>query len=175
MRTAQFAWSGSSHAEPRENIALFVQNRDVWVVWEHGVLGDDGGLFVRKEGDSIGDPRCGEVPHPEERTGLIENLDAGIGAIAHVHVVMRTGGEGVREPELAFASAGAAPFVEETSACIEVRDPRVFVSVGNQDGTVGQVGDVGWHVEVGWTGAGTAGFTEHQERFTLWTELDHLM
>jgi hypothetical protein len=28
---------------------------------------------------------------------------------------------------------------------------------------------------VGWTGAGTAGFTEHQERFTLWTELDHLM
>ena len=58
MRAAQFAERGSSHAEPRENIALFVQNRDVWFVGEHGVLGNDGGLFVRKEGDSVGGPRC---------------------------------------------------------------------------------------------------------------------
>lgn len=106
---------------------------------------------------------------------MIENLDSAIVAIAHVHVVMRAGGKGVREPELTFGSAGAPPFVEETSVSIEVRDSRVFVSVRNQDGSVGQVGDVGWHIEVGWTGAGTAGFTEHQERFTLWTQLDYLM
>ena len=111
-----------------------------------------------KERDSVGGSGFCNIPQAEKGSFRVENLDPRVGPVANVDGVGGIGGDSVREPELAFVFAGAAPLIEETALSVKMRNAGVLVPVRHKHRSVGQECHVRRHVEVTGAGAGGAGF-----------------
>src|SRR5579871_576621 len=68
-----------------------------------------------------------------ELSAVVEDLNAPVAAIAHVHVTLCIGGESMRRIELPRLGASRPPGFDEHAVFIELRDPRVTVAVRNEN------------------------------------------
>ena len=93
--------------------------------------------------------------HAQKLAVGIEHLDAPVGAIAHIDVVVAVRHDGVREAELPRPGALVAPGLHPVAVLVIFGDARVDVSVGDVDVAFGIPGDVGGLAEesVDWRAA----------------------
>src|SRR5438045_1020376 len=95
---------------------------------------DDPHLILWRDEDVL---RGAQVaPLPEKLAARIENLDAVVLAIAHVHRAFGIDGNGVRDLELTRAFARRTPRGQVFAVARKLHHARIAVSIGNIEITV---------------------------------------
>src|SRR3970282_1992653 len=79
---------------------------------------------------------------------VIKDLNAVVVPVTDVHVALRVCRDRVREVELAMLGAPGPPGLYEFAILVELRDPRVAVSIGDENVPGGTPGHVGRAIKV---------------------------
>lgn len=79
----------------------------------------------------------------------IVDLNADVVAVGNVETVARVDGDGMRQTELARASADPSPGLHETAVAVVVHDAGIAVAVTDKDVAVGREGHVGRRMQMG--------------------------
>src|SRR3954452_22624034 len=166
MRHRELAGTGARLAPVLKRLAAPVED------------GHAAGAAVGHEEEAVGgeEEAVGRTPLPplgEELALGVEQLDAVVLAVAHVDPAVRVEDDGVRQVELAFALTLRPPLLEVAAVFRKPHDPRVAVTVGDEELARGGDRDVGRLVEpVGACARHPLPAQGHQER-PLVVELPH--
>ena len=88
--------------------------------------------------------RCGHAKHAQEVAVCVKHLNASVGAIADIDVVVPVDRDAVRRAQLAGARAGLTPRHHPVAVHVVFGDARVYVSVADVDVAAGVEGQVRW-------------------------------
>src|SRR5258706_835841 len=113
---------------------------------------DGGGAFVDR-------------PLPEELAVLVKDLDALVVAVDDVHLVIGADRETVHQLELSRPRALGSPLEQVLAVLVEFDDAGIIVAIADEEGSIGQPGDIRWAAEVLAVGARYIAFTHGSQQF----------
>src|SRR5258708_2067135 len=87
------------------------------------------------------------VPFTDVATVKMEPLDASVLPVRHINDVVRIDRNSVWKLELAGTRACRSPFADALTGSVVFEDPRVRISVGDENSAAGSEGDVGSSAE----------------------------